>query len=210
MGNRPRGLQRRRRRVGIVHPRPGSLTGLPMERGRARRHLRRRPDVVHGVRLLERTRPDPEGAALRPHRARGQPRRGRQGVLVLRGLAHRRTRGCVGGTSIRRASSPIPNSSPRTPSRGYGQPEFELLDTGVFDDDRYWDITIDFAKAETDDIVVSVEVRNAGPDAATLHVLADAVVPQHVVVGARRSQTRTRRRRCVICCHITTRCRPCD
>jgi len=56
-------------------------------------------------------------------------------------------------------------------NRGYGQPEFELLDTGVFDDDRYWDITIEFAKAAPDDIAVAIDVRNAGPDAATLHLL---------------------------------------
>ena len=33
--------------------------------------------------------------------------------------------------------------------RGYGQPEFELLDTGIFDWDRYWDIAVDYAKADT-------------------------------------------------------------
>ncbi|HEY4607908.1 MAG TPA: hypothetical protein VIH06_01865, partial [Ilumatobacteraceae bacterium] len=56
-------------------------------------------------------------------------------------------------------------------NRGYDEPEFELLDSGVFDDDRYWDITIDFAKADIDDIVINIEARNAGPEAATLHVL---------------------------------------
>ncbi|MBK5330422.1 MAG: hypothetical protein JJD93_00525 [Ilumatobacteraceae bacterium] len=55
--------------------------------------------------------------------------------------------------------------------RGYGQPEFELLDTGIFDEDRYWDIVVDYAKADTADIVVRVTIRNAGPEAATIHVL---------------------------------------
>ena len=55
--------------------------------------------------------------------------------------------------------------------RGFADPEFELLDTGIFDDDRYWDITVDYAKADIDDIVIRVSVRNAGPDTATLHVL---------------------------------------
>ena len=50
-------------------------------------------------------------------------------------------------------------------------PEYELLDTGAFDDDRYWDITVDYAKAAPDDLCVRVQVRNAGPEAATLHVL---------------------------------------
>ena len=50
-------------------------------------------------------------------------------------------------------------------------PEFELIDTGVFDDDRYWDITVDYAKAAPDDLCMRVTVRNAGPETATLHVL---------------------------------------
>ena len=55
--------------------------------------------------------------------------------------------------------------------RGQHDPEFELLDTGIFDDDRYWDITIDYAKAGVDDIVARVRLRNAGPETAALHVL---------------------------------------
>ena len=50
-------------------------------------------------------------------------------------------------------------------------PEYELLDTGAFDADRYWDVTVDYAKAAPDDLCIRVSVRNAGPDVATLHVL---------------------------------------
>jgi hypothetical protein len=50
-------------------------------------------------------------------------------------------------------------------------PEYELLDTGAFDEDRYWDVTVDYAKAAPDDLCLRVRVRNAGPDAARLHVL---------------------------------------
>ncbi|MFN2608459.1 MAG: glucosidase [Acidimicrobiales bacterium] len=50
-------------------------------------------------------------------------------------------------------------------------PEYELLDTGVFDDGRYWELTVDYAKAATDDVCVRVSARNAGPDQATLSVL---------------------------------------
>src|SRR5205814_6413134 len=50
-------------------------------------------------------------------------------------------------------------------------PEFELLDTGSFDDDRYWDITVEYAKASPDDLLARVTVRNAGPEEAALHVL---------------------------------------
>ncbi len=55
--------------------------------------------------------------------------------------------------------------------RGYEHPEYELLDTGIFDGDRYWDITVDYAKAAVDDICIRMTVRNAGPDRASVHVL---------------------------------------
>jgi hypothetical protein len=55
--------------------------------------------------------------------------------------------------------------------RGRLDAEYELLDTGIFDDDRYWDVTVDHAKAGPDDLCLRVTVRNAGPDEATLHVL---------------------------------------
>lgn len=55
--------------------------------------------------------------------------------------------------------------------RGRLDPEYELLDTGIFDGDRYWDITADYAKADQHDWCITVRVRNAGPETATLHVL---------------------------------------
>ena len=55
--------------------------------------------------------------------------------------------------------------------RGRDEPEFELLDTGVFDHDRYWEITADYAKAGVDEILVRITVRNAGPDRAHIDVL---------------------------------------
>ena len=55
--------------------------------------------------------------------------------------------------------------------RGRDDPEYELLDTGVFDDGRYWEITTDYAKAAPEDLLIRITVRNAGPDTATLHVL---------------------------------------
>jgi hypothetical protein len=50
-------------------------------------------------------------------------------------------------------------------------PEFELLDSGVFDDDRYWIVEIHYAKAEPTDILMRIKVRNVGPEAESLHVL---------------------------------------
>ncbi len=56
-------------------------------------------------------------------------------------------------------------------NRGKDQPEFELLDTGIFDDDRYFDVFVEYAKAAPEDILMRVTVHNRGPEAAALHVI---------------------------------------
>ena len=55
--------------------------------------------------------------------------------------------------------------------RGRHDFEYELLDTGVFDDDRYFDVFVEYAKASPEDLLVEITVANRGPEAATLHVL---------------------------------------
>ena len=49
--------------------------------------------------------------------------------------------------------------------------EYELLDTGVFDEDRYFDVLVEYAKAAPEDILMRITVCNRGPEAAVLHVL---------------------------------------
>ncbi len=49
--------------------------------------------------------------------------------------------------------------------------EYELLDTGVFDEDRYFDVFVEYAKAAPEDILVKITAFNRGPDAAELHLL---------------------------------------
>ncbi|HEX4616113.1 MAG TPA: glucosidase [Stellaceae bacterium] len=49
--------------------------------------------------------------------------------------------------------------------------EYELLDTGIFKDDRYFDVFVEYAKAGPTDILIHISVYNRGPDAASLHVL---------------------------------------
>ena len=56
-------------------------------------------------------------------------------------------------------------------SRGKHETEYELLDTGVFDDNRYFDVLVEYAKASPDDMLIRISVSNRGPDAAPLHVL---------------------------------------
>ncbi len=55
--------------------------------------------------------------------------------------------------------------------RDRGAPEYELLDTGVFDDDRYFDVMVEYAKAAPDDVLVRITATNRGPETAELHLL---------------------------------------
>jgi mannosylglycerate hydrolase MGH1-like protein/glycosyl hydrolase family 63 len=55
--------------------------------------------------------------------------------------------------------------------RGRNDPEFELLDTGVFDDQRYFDVVVEYAKQSPSDILIRISVHNRGPEAAALHLL---------------------------------------
>jgi len=55
--------------------------------------------------------------------------------------------------------------------RGRTDSEYELVDTGVFAENRYWIITVDYAKASADDICMRITLENAGPQEATIHVL---------------------------------------
>jgi hypothetical protein len=55
--------------------------------------------------------------------------------------------------------------------RGTQEREYELLDTGVFEESRYFDIFIEYAKAAPEDTAIRIEIFNRGPEAATLHVL---------------------------------------
>ncbi len=55
--------------------------------------------------------------------------------------------------------------------RGKDKPEYELTDTGVFEGDRFFDVTIEYAKASDNDTLVEITVHNRGPAAADLHLL---------------------------------------
>src|SRR5215472_11307677 len=52
--------------------------------------------------------------------------------------------------------------------RGKDQPEFELLDTGIFDQDRYFDVLVEYAKGDIEDILIKITAANRGPEAAPL------------------------------------------
>jgi hypothetical protein len=56
-------------------------------------------------------------------------------------------------------------------ARGKHDPEYELLDTGIFNDGRYFDVFVEYAKASPEDVLMQVTVHNRGPEEARLHVL---------------------------------------
>ena len=55
--------------------------------------------------------------------------------------------------------------------RGFNDPEYELLDTGIFDEDKYFDIFIEYAKNTDEDILIKVTAHNRGDEEKTLHIL---------------------------------------
>jgi hypothetical protein len=55
--------------------------------------------------------------------------------------------------------------------RGKADDEYELLDTGIFAENRYFDVFVEYAKSDPDDILIRIEAINRGPEAATLHLL---------------------------------------
>ena len=171
LGHGPRGLQRRRRRLGVLPARPRPLAGVPLERGRDGRLLRRVQRLCLGLALWN----------------------GRDPILKERMFGLTNSEGNHGedvkeywwyldavpsSAWLRwryhypQAAFPYDDLSRRTAAARKLEPEYELLDTGVFDDDRYWIVEVDYAKADPTDILDADHRRGTpGPDAATLHVL---------------------------------------
>ena len=104
--------------------------------------------LVLGAGAVERARPDPQGAAVRTDQRRRQPRRGRQGALLL---PRRDADALVPEDALQvsaGASIPYAGLVEENRRRGIGQPEFELIDTVLFDDDRYFDVFVEYAQAD--------------------------------------------------------------
>ena len=220
MGDGPRGLQPRRRRVELLPARPRALARVPLGRGRDRRRVRRRAAAVPRARAVERRRPDPQGADVRADERRGQPRRGRQGVLVLRrqhadALVHEvRLQVPAGGVPVRRPAADERRARLRRPrvraARHRRVRRRPLLRRGGR--------VREGGPRRPADARHRAQPRAGGGDAAPA---ADALVPQHVArrVGAavdrggrrRRAAPRTVRsasgasRRRASCCSATTR-----
>jgi hypothetical protein len=66
---------------------------------------------------------------------------------------------------------PYANLVNTSKSRSRQEFEYELIETGVFDEDRYFDVFVEYAKASADDILIKINIHNRGPEVADLHVL---------------------------------------
>ena len=69
------------------------------------------------------------------------------------------------------AAYPYANLVETNKARSRNEMEYELLDTGVFDDDRYFDVFVEYAKDSPEDMLIRITVCNRGPEPAELHVL---------------------------------------
>lgn len=69
------------------------------------------------------------------------------------------------------AEFPYDNLVAENRRRGREQPEYELLDTGVFAEDRYFDVFVEYAKGDVEDILIKITAVNRGPESALLHLL---------------------------------------
>ena len=144
---------------------------LSLGRGWHRRALRQQAASLPRPGALERQGPDPEGADVRPQQSRRAitARTSRSSTTTSMRRRPTATRAC--STNIRRRNFPTSIWCEENARRTRQQPEFELIDTGIFDADRYFDVDIEYAKAATDDILMQVTVSNRGPEAAEIHVL---------------------------------------
>ncbi len=188
VGDRSRGLQRRRRGVGLPAPRSRPLACLPLGRGGDGRVLRRRTEPVPGSRAVERPRPDPQGADVRAHRRPGQPRRGRQGALVVpRRVAEPRLEPLA--VPLSPAGVPVRGADRRERATGQARPRVRAARHG-----RLRRRLLDRRGRLHEGRCVRPADDGAGhqrrlSDRPTPHP-ADRVVPQHLVVGPRRRPSR--------------------
>src|SRR3990172_8760111 len=151
----------------LLQPRSSAFTGVPLGGRRSRRLLGRSTATLLRGGAVERQGSDSQGAALRADEQRGESRRRRQGVLLLpRRHAHMKSL----YKSPQRAYpyADLVDTNRRRTRQDF---EYELIDTGVFDDDRYFDVFVEYAKAAPEDILIRLSVCNRAGEAASLHVL---------------------------------------
>ncbi len=155
MGNRARGLQRRRRRLAVLSFRRRALTRVPLERGRPGGLCDREQRLCFALSFWNGRDPilkerifglsGPEGNHGKDAKEYWWSLDATPTYSWLRWRYH-----------YPQAEFPYARLRQENANRTCEQPEFELLDTGVFDDNRYWQITADYAKAGPDDVLIRI------------------------------------------------------
>jgi hypothetical protein len=69
------------------------------------------------------------------------------------------------------AEFPYAKLTAENQQRSRNDPEFELMDTGIFDDNRYFDVLVEYAKASPEDVLIRISATNRGPEPAPLHLI---------------------------------------
>ena len=186
LGHRAGGLLRGRRRLAVVPPRPRAVSRVPVERGRDGRHLGHPPRALPRAGPVERHGPDPQGADVRPGRPRGQPRRGRQGVLVVpRGLAEPRP----AALALPLPAGRVPvRTADRARSRAAGPRARAARHRGL----RRRPVLVGRRHLRQGDAHRGADAgrrREPRPGRGDHRRAAHAVVPQHLVLGGGRTPT---------------------
>src|ERR1700674_1328315 len=170
VGNGARGLQCQRDSLGIFPARPGEVAGLPVGRRRYWRYLRLVPTHLFCSRALEPPRPHSQGTPLRPHGKRRQSWRGCEGVLFLPRL---RANSFLHEDALQISSGRVPlrATAGREPPADAGRLRVRVAGHRHFQENRYFDVFVEYAKASADDLLVRITAWNRGPDAAPLDLL---------------------------------------
>ena len=183
VGHRPRGLQRARRGLGLLPARPRAVAGLPVERGRHGRGLRRGADVLPGLALWNGVDPILKERMFGLSGPEGNHGEDVKECWWYLDATPDALVDDAGATTTRSGRSPT-SALVAENGRAAGTSRSSSSSTpGVFDDDRYWCVTVDYAKAGPDDLCMRItgrEPRARRRDAARA---ADALVPQHLGVG---------------------------
>ena len=147
-----------------------------------------RPDVLPRPGAVERRRPGPQGArrsaSPAPRATTARTSRTTGGTSTRRP----RTRGCRWRYHYPQREFPYADLVAENARRGPHEPEYELVDTGVFDDDRFWAVQVDYAKAGPTDLLMRVTVDQPRTRRGHPARAADPVVPQHLGVGPARAE----------------------
>ena len=171
VGHRARGLQRERQRLGLLHPRPGAFPRLSLGRGRLGRAF---PTTNNASALPSRSGtgriPSSRSALFGLTNSEGN--HGEDVKEYYFYLDSTPTHSYM-KYLYKYPQAAYPYDQLVLTNRGRSRQEFEyeLLNTGVFDEDRYFDVFVEYAKESPEDILVQISVHNRGPEPAEIHVL---------------------------------------